>query len=303
MCVLGAVLPARWLRICVFSNYVAIFAMSWDILSGYTGYVSFGHPFIFGLAGYTSAMLSKHLGLPLYATMPIGIGAGLGAGMLFFLPGLRLRGNYFCLVTLGWLIVIHNLMKTVRPDLTGGTRGLTNIQHVFLGANDNYWLSLGIMFAVALGLWYVSRSNTGAVFNAIRMDEDSVSTAGLNAFRFKLLAFTLSAVAGGLGGVFFTHYLGAISPESTFGIDFNLTVIIAALIGGQNTILGPISGAYFVTFLLEYLRPYLPGPPRFLAFSLIALFLYVFRTRGFYGIIQDVTNWYRMRGKKGVEYG
>jgi len=89
------------------ANYLAIFAMSWDILSGYTGYVSFGHPFMIGIAGYTTAFLSHqggfqspHLVLPLYATISIGVGAGLGAGMLFFLPGLRLRGNYFCLVTL-----------------------------------------------------------------------------------------------------------------------------------------------------------------------------------------------------------
>jgi len=303
MCLLGAVLPVRWLRICIFANYIAIFAMSWDILSGYTGYVSFGHPFIFGIAGYTSAMLNVHLGLPLYVAMPLGVGMGLGAGMLFFLPGLRLRGNYFCLVTLASLIVVHHLVIAVRPDITGGTRGLTGFAHVFTGAPLNYWLSLGLMSSLAMGLWYVARSDSGAVFNAIRMDEDTVSTAGKNTLRFKLLAFVLSAVVGGIGGVFFTHYLGAISPESTFGIDFNLTIIIAALIGGQNSIIGPIIGAYFVTFLLEYLRPYLPGPPRFVAYSAIALGLYMYKTRGIYGIIQDVVHWYREKNKKGVEYG
>jgi len=79
------------------------------------------------------------------------------------------------------------------------------------------------MFAIAIGLWYVARSDVGAVFNAIRLDEDTVSTAGLNTLRFKLLAFTLSAVVAGIGGVFYTHYFGSISPESIFSVDFLLT--------------------------------------------------------------------------------
>lgn len=310
MSILPAFLPSSYIRICIFANFLAIFAMSWDILSGYTGYVSFGHPFLIGMAGYTTAFLSHqggfqppHLVLPLYATIPIGVGVGVGAGMLFFLPGLRLRGNYFCLITLAYLIVVHHLVIAIRPDLIGGTRGMTGLPSVVMGATPNFYLSLALMFSIAIGLWYVSRSDIGHVFNAIRMDEDVVSTTGLSTLKFKLIAFTLSALTASIGGAFYTHYVASIAPESIFSVTFLLSIIVAALIGGQNSIIGPIIGAYFLTFLLEGLRPYIAGTPRFLIYSAIALGLYVYKVRGFYGIIQDVANWYRERRRKGVQYG
>ena len=271
--------------------------MSWDILSGYTGYVSFGHPALIGVAGYTTAMLTYHLGMPLYASIPLAVLAALGVGMLFFFPALRLRGNYFCLLTLAWLIVIHCLVIAIRSDLTGGTRGLPNLPYVATGAVPNFYLSFGIMFLVAVGLRYLAKSDIGAVLNAIRLDEDAVSASGLSTLRFKLLAFTLSAVTAGIGGAFYVHYMGAIAPEGVFSVTFLLTIIIAALVGGQNSIIGPIIGAYFLTFLLESLRVYIAGTPRFLLYSAVALALYVWKVRGFYGIIEDIANWHRKRRK------
>jgi len=295
MLVVGAVIPARWGRLCIMANYSAIFAISWDILCGATGYVSFGHPFIIGVAGYTTAILAKQIGMPLYATMPIGIAAGMGAGMLFFLPGLRLRGNYFCIVTLAAMIIIHQLVVAVRTDLTGGSRGLTAVPALFIGMTPNYYLSFILLFCIALGMWYVLRSDAGMTFNAIRMDEDTVSGLGLSTFRFKLIAFTLSALVGAVGGVFFTHYIASIAPGSIFGMTFMLSMILATLVGGLNTIIGPIIGAYFITFLLGILRPYIMGPPRFVAYALICFGLYIAKSRGIYGIVQDAVNWYRQK--------
>jgi len=297
MCVLPFVVPSNYLRICIFANFMAVFAMSWDILSGYTGYVSFGHPALIGVAGYTTAMLTYHLGMPLYASIPLAVLAALGVGMLFFFPALRLRGNYFCLLTLAWLIVIHCLVIAIRPDLTGGTRGLPNLPYVVTGAVPNFYLSFGIVFLVAVGLRYLAKSDIGAVLNAIRLDEDAVSASGLSTLRFKLLAFTLSAVTAGIGGAFYVHYMGAIAPEGVFSVTFLLTIIIAALVGGQNSIIGPMIGAYFLTFLLESLRVYIAGTPRFLLYSAVALALYVWKVRGFYGIIEDMANWHRKRRK------
>jgi len=297
MCVLPLVLPSSYLRTAIWANFMAIFAMSWDVLSGYSGYASFGHPALIGAAAYTTAMLTYHLGMPLYASIPLAVVAGLVVGMLFFLPALRLRGNYFCLVTLASLIVLHSLVIAIRPDLTGGTRGIVGLPHVVVGAIPNFYLSFGIMFLVAVGLWYVVRSDVGAVLNAIRLDEDAVSAAGLSTLRFKLIAFTLSAVTAAIGGAFYAHYMGSVHPESVLSLHLLLTILLAALVGGQNSIIGPIIGAYFLTFLLESSRAYIEGPPRFLLYSVIALALYVYKVRGIYGIIQDIANWYRKRRK------
>jgi branched-chain amino acid transport system permease protein len=298
-------LPSNYVRIAIMANYLAVFAMSWDILSGYTGYVSFGHPFIIGIASYATAIMTGRMGYPLYASMPIAVATGIGAGMLFFLPGLRLRGNYFCLITLAFMIVAHSLVIAVRPDITGGTKGIPGLPLVVAGAEPNYYLSIGLVIGIGFFLWYIARSDLGRIFNAIRMDEDIIATAGLNNFKYKLIAFTLSALFASVGAVFYTHYIGTVSPSSVFAITFLINIIVAALIGGQNTILGSIIGAYFITYFLESLRPFaiFAGPQRYLFYAAIALGIYLYNTRGFYGIGQDIAKFIKRKREKSEQYG
>ena len=310
MCVLPLFAPVGVTRLLVMASYLAIFAMSWDMMSGYTGYISFGHPFLIGLAAYVSAFLSHqggfqppHLVLPLYATIPLGVAAAVGGGMLFFLPSMRVRGPYFSLISLAFMEVLHRLIIAVYPEFTGGDRGLPRIPAVVMGAVPNYYLALGLMFATAIGLWYVGRSNVGTILKAIRMDEDVVESRGISTYRFKRFAFILSAVTAGIGGVFFTHYLQSINPRRAFSVVFLLDIIISAGIGGMGTIVGPMFGGYFLTFILEYLRPYLFGQWRLLVYALVGIFVVIYRPRGFYGIAQDIGNWFRGRMRGVEQYG
>jgi len=310
MCVLPLFVPLSVTRILVMAAYLAIFAMSWDMMSGYTGYVSFGHPFLIGLASYVSAFLSHqegfqppHIVLPLYATIPLGIAAAVGGGMLFFLPSMRVRGPYFSLVSLAFMEILYRLIIAIRADYTGGDRGLPALPAIVTGAVPNYYLSLGLMFAVAIGLWFVTRSDVGYVLKTIRMDEDVVEASGISTYRFKRFAFILSAATAGLGGVFYTHYLQSLGPRRAFSATFLLDIIIAAVLGGMGTITGPIFGGYFLTFILEYLRPYLFGQWRLFAYALVAIFIVIYRPKGFYGIAQDIRGWFQRRQVRGEVYG
>lgn len=286
MCLLPLVVATSTLRILIFANFLAMFAMSWDILSGRTGYISFGHPFLIGIGGYTTAMLTYHLDLPLYWSVPAAVLATMVGGTLFFLPALRIRGTYFALVTLAFMELMYQLTQVVRPDITGGTRGLSGIPTLMTGAVPNYYISFGVMFVVALGLWLVVQSRLGTALSAIRMDEDAVKSSGLNTTRLKLYAFMMSAAVAGVSGALYVHYLGSIAPRNIFDINFLFTILIAALIGGASTIVGPIIGAYFLTFLLEYLRPWLPGSERYLIYGVIALLVYVWEPKGIYNMLQ-----------------
>lgn len=290
------------LRIFIFANFIAIFAMSWDILSGYTGYISFGHPFLIGTAGYTSAILSHQYAVPLYISMPLAILLTLFAGSLFFFPALRTKGTYFALVTLAFMEVTYHLVQVVKPQVTGGSRGLTGLPLLITGAVSNYYVSLFAMLIIGFGLWALTRSGVGTVLSAIRMDEGAVKSAGLNTSKFKLFAFMLSALVAGVGGVLYTHYLGSISPRGMFDINFLFTILIAALIGGEHTILGPIMGAYFLTFLLEFLRPYIPGAWRYLFYGSIALIVYMYAPNGLYTIVNAVGSRIKGSKKKGEGY-
>jgi branched-chain amino acid transport system permease protein len=274
------------LRIFIFANFLAMFAMSWDILSGRTGYISFGHPFLIGIAGYTTAMLTYHLNWPLYITIPTAVVTTMIGGTLFFLPALRIRGTYFALVTLAFMELMYHSMQVVQPKLTGGTRGLSGLPTLVSGAVPNYYLSFLVMFAIGVGLWLLIRTRLGIALSAIRMDEDAVRSSGLNTTRLKLFAFMVSAMVAGIAGALYTHYLGSISPRGIFEINFLFTILVAALLGGAGTIIGPIIGAYFLTFLLELLRPYIPGAGRYLIYGVIALVLYYYVPKGLYSLFE-----------------
>ena len=295
LALLPLVLGSGDLRIIIMACYMAIFAMSWDFLSGRTGYVSFGHPFLIGIGSYASAILSYRYGVPLAISIPAAVIITMVAGTLFFLPALRIRGSYFALVTLAFMEMTFRLTQVVRPDLTGGTRGMSGLPSITTGAFSNFCLALALMLVLAIGLWALSRTRLGLALSAIGMDEDAVRGSGLNPTKLKLFAFMTSAFVAGVGGAFYTHYLQSIAPRSLFDISFVFTIIVSVLIGGAGTIIGPIIGAFFLTFLLEYLRPFIPGTSRYFIYGIIALLLYVYRPKGIISILDELWGWWRGR--------
>lgn len=274
------------LRTIIMANFLAIFAMSWDVLSGRTGYISFGHPFLIGIGAYTTAILTRRFDVAVEYSIPIAVLVTMIGGAVLFIPALRIRGSYFALVTLAFMELVYQLVQVIRPDLTGGTRGMSGIVTLTKGAVQGYYLSFTLMALLGFFLWLLMKTRLGTALSAIGMNEDSVAGSGLNTTRLKLVAFMLGAFAAGLGGAFYVHYLGSIAPRALFDINFVFTIIVAALIGGAATITGPIFGAFFLTFLLEYLRPVLPGAERYLIYGGIALLVYMYQPGGLHKILE-----------------
>lgn len=287
MALLPEMVSKGTLRTMIFANYLAIFAVSWDVLSGRTGYVSFGHPFLIGIGAYTTAILTKRFDVAVEISIPIAVLVTMIGGLLVLLPALRIRGSYFALVTLAFMELMYQLVQVIRPDLTGGTRGMSGLQTLTRGAVQGYYLSLGLMLSVALSAWLLMRTRLGTALLAIGMNEDSVQGSGLSTTRLKAFAFLASAFFAGLGGAFYVHYLGSVAPRALFDINFLFTIIVAVLVGGASTIIGPVFGAFFLTFLLEYLRPYLPGAERYFIYGGIALLLYMYQPKGLYAMARD----------------
>ncbi|WP_276258713.1 branched-chain amino acid ABC transporter permease [Haloglomus litoreum] len=256
--------------------FLAIFGMSWDVVSGYTGQLSFGHAFFIALGGYTSAILDIQHGITPVVGIPVGmIVAGIG-GVLVGLPALRLRGPYLSLVTLIVPIILSKLFTLfnnsftplgipIAPDGLGGRNGpglptqlfgidgsgsvvelasgYSGIQQTALA---NYYFALGLMVVVLMVLIGVTRSSAGSVFTAIREDEDAVAAAGLDGSKFKLFAFVLSALVAGLGGAIWVHTIKTPTPLGILGqddIQQSINLIIISILGGTGTIVGPIVGA------------------------------------------------------------
>ena len=268
----------------IFAHFLAMFAMSWDIISGRTGYISFGHPFLIGLAAYTTGMLTYHLDTPLWLSIPAAVLVTMAGGTLFFLPALRIRGTYFALVTLAFMELMYQLTQVVAPKITGGTRGLSGIPTLVPGAVPNYYLTFGVMFAIGIGLWLLVRTRLGAALSAIRMDEDAVAASGLSTIRLKPLRVHGQRGSRRHRRCACTCTISARSRRAGCSTSTSCSRCSSPPCSAATRIVGPIMGAYFLTFLLEYLRPFIPGPERYMIYGTVALVVYVLEPRGLHHV-------------------
>lgn len=233
--------------------YLAVFAMTWDFTSGYTGEISFGHAFFFATGGYTSAVLNVHMGLDPLITIPIGmVVAGLG-GFLLGGPALRLEGPYLSLITMTAPLILLKIF-IVFSDIFGGEVGLIGTSSLLQGALANYYVAFGLFVFSMVLFFVITRSDAGNVFTAIRENEDTVVAAGINPAKFKLFSFVLSATIGGLAGALLVHSnSGTATPSLLVALSVNITVIAATVVGGMGTIVGAAVGGLAFYMFRDYL--------------------------------------------------
>jgi branched-chain amino acid transport system permease protein len=263
--------------------FLMMFAVSWDLVSGYTGQVSFGHAMFFATGGYTSAVLNTQHGVnPLIGILIGTILAGL-VGLLVGYPALRLSGPYLSLVTLViplimlQLIILWNSSFTIgpipfAPDGLGGRSGLTSFPQQLVGTSGgdlitvggfqqqvlaNYYLALALLMVILAVALFITRSNIGKIFTAIRENEDSVRFSGIDVNKYKLFAFTLSGTLGGLAGSVYVHTMvGFPQPDLLLNMQVSINMIIMAIIGGIGTIVGAAVGAFLFGGLEFALKNY-----------------------------------------------
>ncbi len=248
-----------WLGVLTMANYYAIFAMSWDILSGTTRKISFGHAFFVAAAGYTSGLLNLYLKWPVTLTIPLGALAALFLGLIVAVPALRLRGPYFAVVTLVLPLVALKFV-IILGGFTGAELGKFGLQALpfvplspyALNRQFNYYYSLGLLALLSSLLLWLSFSRFGRIFEAIGENEDVVEASGINVAKYKIMAFVIALVAG-LGGAFYVHFWRAVMPGTILTLQLSVEIILAAVLGGMGTIIGPIVGAYFVVAGRRYL--------------------------------------------------
>lgn len=237
-----------YLSVLTLAALYAIFASSWDILSGYIGQLNFGHAVFFGAGAYATGFLAPHL--PPILVFPAGAIAAVAFAFLVGLPCLKLRGPYLSLTTLVFPLILERLAFTFR-EITGGEYGIT-VASPFSSLGI-YYAALALLMATLIALLAVADSRIGRTFRAIGDDDQAAMAAGVNTTRFKLGAFVLGAGLAGLGGVLYAYHLRHVGPE-IFGLFASFSIVIMGIVGGMGTILGPALGAYFLTLLGESLR-------------------------------------------------
>lgn len=274
------------LRILIMTSLLATFAASWDFLAGYSGQVNFGHALFFGAAAYASALINVHAGLTPLVTIPLGALLAGALGALVGLLCLRLRGAYLSLTTLALPIILVSLFFAM-PELTGGELGIRRVQRITNDRVINYYIAVVLMLAVCGILWKIGESKFGLILHALREDQVALRAAGINTTRYKILAFTISAVAAGLAGAVYGHFLRSVGP-ATLDVQLSFQAVIFGVVGGMVSIVGPVAAVFVLYPLTEYLADFeVFSAFRLLIFAVIVLLVLLFMPRGFVPWIRD----------------
>lgn len=229
--------------------YVAI-ASSWNIIGGFTGYISLGHAAFFGLGAYTIALVADRLGLSGgYGLFAVALLGGVAAG-LFAIPmgyiALRLRTIHsFVIVTIAFLFM-YQLLAFNLQDATNGSSGLAVPQPDWSGAffNIPFYFAALLLAVLTVGLAAgIRNSRFGLGLMAIRDDEDKAAGVGVDTWKHKFTAYVISAVPIGIAGAIYAYFSSYIYPQTVFDPMIDLTIVLSAFLGGMGTLLGPILGS------------------------------------------------------------
>ena len=271
------------IRVIILTSIFAILAASWDLLSGFTGQMNFGHALFFGVGAYASAMLNVHLQIPPWGSVPLGAAAAVLTGLLVGIPCLRLKHTYLALTTMAFPIILMGIVFAL-PDFTGGELGISGLQRISNSLVGNYYIYIVTMLLLCTIMWKITDSHTGIIFHAIREDELAVKASGINTTRYKLLAFCLSGFFAGIAGGLYAHYMRIAGP-STLEVSMSFTVVIWAVFGGLATIYGPIAAVFILFPLLEFVRFW--PEYRMMIFAFVVLLILLYMPEGLITWVRD----------------
>ncbi len=232
--------------------YLYIVAIGIDILVGWSGQISIGHAGLYAVGAYTSALLATRAGWPFWASASAGVVFSGVAGALLALPSLRAKGPYLAMVTLAFGFMAE--VTANRWDLTGGPMGIMSIPGPRLPSGEEmdatqyFWLIGGTAIVVQILAANLFHSRIGRTLFALQGSEVAAETLGINVYAWKVLAFVLSSVCAGLGGVFFAHQNGFINSD-TFVFGLSVQLLTSALMGGSGTLFGPLVGSMILNII------------------------------------------------------
>lgn len=276
-------------------------AVSWNIISGYAGYVSLGHSAFLGLGSYTAAILAIEWGVNPLLLAPLGGVTAVVAAVLLGLVVLRTRGHAFVIITIALLLAAQVCAVNFR-GLTNGSDGITldlptwsrDIQNV-----PFYFMFLGLLVVTVLFSAWIRRTKFGTGLVAIREDEGKAAAIGVNTTRYKVLAFAASAFFIGVAGAVYAYFLTFLNPIGAFNILGSVVIVLSALVGGRGTLYGPVVGAFIVQIGSETATVHGGSSSRVLIFGVALMLVVLFMPAG---LLPTLEGWWRRLRPEEVEF-
>lgn len=255
----------------------AIWAVSWDFMSGLTGRENFGHSLFIGAGAYTAGFLNTVWGFDGWWSIPAAMVVASLFALVMGFPTLRLKGPYFALAMLSSAVIMQRLML-IFWEYTGGEEGINGVEPLIESQLGFYYFALAVLVGVTAVLIALARSNWGLILRAIRGDEATCQAAGLNITYYKIASLVISGAVAGAGGAMYAHYQLQVSP-ALFEVVTSITVITMVYVGGMASIYGPVGGAILLVLLTELLRDF--GEWRLMIYSVVLILILFFLPQGF----------------------
>lgn len=252
------------IHIANFALYYMIAAVSLDVVAGFLGEISFGHAGFIAIGAYTTAILNMRV-LPdawpsFWIALLIGGLLAALAGVVVGIPALRISGQYFFIVTMGFGEIIRFILLNWQ-SVTSGSFGITAIPSPSIGGftiserDAFYYLFLAIFILTLIPIVFLRRSYKGRAWIAIREDALAAEAMGIHLTYYKVMAFVVSAFFAGIAGGLLGSYLNYLNPSNFLATE-SIMILVMVLLGGQGLIYGAIVGAIMMTGLGEILRPF-----------------------------------------------
>lgn len=250
----GGRLGAYYMTVNLKTVTFCIATLGLTVAMGYAGQISLAQAAFFGLGSYSIGISCSLLGFPVWVGVLLSILVPVAAGLFLGAISLRLVTHYLALVTIGFQIIIQLVLHNW-GRVTGGADGIRNIPRPFGLLDDKlfYWLSVAVLLLAVYFVFRLKNSRLGRALLAVREDEMAASAIGINLFKIKMLAFSISAGLAGIGGFLFASSYGYISPQ-TFVFDQSVMFFAMLIAGGADSIIGTLLGTVVLTWLPEILR-------------------------------------------------
>jgi branched-chain amino acid transport system permease protein len=268
----------------------AIVVMGLGILLGFAGQLSLAQAAFLGIGAYTSGWLTTHLGWPVWPSMAAAMALSALVGLAVGYPCLRLSGHYLALATIGFGIITQLVLINWK-DVTNGSDGLGNIPSPQVGSflfnsyGRYYYIVLAAVLVCAYVAWRIKTTRVGRALEAIRENEIAARATGIDATRYKIVAFVLAGTYAGLAGSLLAHMTNFISPDS-YSFEQSVLFLVMLIVGGSSSISGAILGAVLLWFLPEFLRPLKSS--YIMVYGAAVIAMVIFMPRGMIGLLETL---------------
>jgi branched-chain amino acid transport system permease protein len=291
--VVVALLPAvfgdtYWRSVMIVCALNVMLALGLDFVLGYAGQLNLGQSAFYGIGAYVSTLMIMRLGMPFWWAFVCGVLLAGIAGMLLSLFAVRLRGHYLAIASLGFAVITYQILLNwisvtqgplgiyaIAPPPPLRIPGLPAIE--FGNLANLFYLTAGFALLAYLILDQLVRSPIGETLTAIREDEVSAASLGINCQAWKVFAFGVGSAIAGAAGCFYASFVGTLVPDAFFIVE-SFTILAMVIVGGMGTLIGPVCGAILLTVLPELLRGI--GDLRLIVYGVAVMLVVLFMPGG-----------------------